>query len=136
MDGATGVDRVTPSIILRGKQQRDWAVSRINMLPLMAEGDAWAVWIAPYSKLRSLEQNAFYWKLIQSIVDAAGHDKEIWHEYMKRKVFGVNFATIGGEIIEQVKSSAKSKRKDFSELIDFVQAWMAENGIPAESICE
>ena len=122
---------MTPSIILRSDVQRDHAIDRLRLLPLIPEGDAWGVWIAPYSKLRSLEQNAAYWRLIGKLVEAAGHDKEVWHEYFKRKVFGTVVTEIDGEIVERVPSSAKAKRGDFSELIEFVLQWMAEKGIPS-----
>jgi len=122
---------MTPSIIIRGEAQREHAMQRIRLLPAVPDGDAWGVWIAPYSKLRSLEQNAAYWRLIGKLVESCGHDKEVWHTFFKRKVFGVEVSEIDGERVERVPSSAKAKRGDFSELIEFVQAWMAERGIPS-----
>ena len=122
---------MTPSIIIRGEAQREHAMQRIRLLPAVPDGDAWGVWIAPYSKLRTLEQNAAYFRLIGKLVEACGHDKEAWHEFFKKKVFGVIVEEIDGELIERIPSSAKAKRGDFSELIEYVQAWMAERGIPS-----
>lgn len=122
---------MTPSIIIRGEAQREHAIQRIKLLPAIPEGDeAWAIWIDVWEKIRTLAQNRAYWRLITILTKTCGHDKHVWHEFFKRKAFGVDVDMIDGVMIEVTRSSAKAKRGDFSELIEFVQAWMAERGIP------
>lgn len=119
---------MTPSLILRDESIRARAIERIRMLKIDPE-NPWGVWIAPWVKLRTLSQNAAYWRLIAQISKATGHDKDALHEYFKRKVLGIRVSTIAEENVEVVQSSARVSRGDFSELIDFVNAWCAEHGI-------
>jgi hypothetical protein len=60
---------------------------------------------------------------------ATGHDREVLHVFFKRRAFGVRVESVGAEEVEYVPSSAKASRGDFSELIEHVQAFIAEHGI-------
>lgn len=121
---------MTPAIILRGEEQRARAHMRIDLLHIdPAANEPWAIWIGPFRKIRTLAQNALYWHKVGIIQKATGHDKDALHEYFKRKVLGFKVAVIDGELIERAAESSKSSRGDFSELIEYVDWWMAENGI-------
>jgi hypothetical protein len=53
----------------------------------------------------------------------------VLHEYFKRKAFGLKIEIIRGELVECSVSSAKVSTGDFSELIEYVQWFLAEHAI-------
>lgn len=119
---------MSPAVIFRNEETKLQAIKRIQAIRPDQENPL-AVWIGPYKKIRSLEANALYWSLIRRIAMATGHDRETLHVYFKRKAFGVRVENIGAELVEIVPSSAQASRGDFSELIEYVQAFIAEHGI-------
>ena len=119
---------MTPAIIFRHEDAKAAAIRRIQAIRPDQERPL-ACWIGPYKKIRSLEANALYWRLIGIIHAATGHDKDTLHLYFKRKAFGVRVEQVGEEMVEVVPSSAKASRGDFSELIEYVQRFIAEHGI-------
>lgn len=119
---------MSPSIIFRHEDAKVAAIRRIQAIKPDQEHPL-ALWIGPYKKIRSLEQNALYWKLINLVVAATGHDRDTLHVFFKRRAFGVRIEEIGTETIEVVPSSAKASRGDFSELLEHVQAFISEHGI-------
>lgn len=119
---------MSPSIIIRDETLRQRAIERVQMLNLDV-ADPWGVYIAPWKKLRTLEQNALYWRLIGLICAATGHSKIAMHIYFKQLVFGVKVETVNGKQIEVPVESSKAARGDFSELIDTVSEFVAKHGI-------
>lgn len=119
---------MSPSIIFRHEDAKAAAIRRIQAIKPDQEHPL-ALWIGPYKKIRSLEQNALYWRLINLVVGATGHDRDTLHVFFKRRAFGVRIEEIGTETIEVVPSSAKASRGDFSELLEYVQAFISEHGI-------
>jgi hypothetical protein len=87
------------------------------------------MWLGPYKKIRSLAQNALYWHLVGVAAAATGKDKDVLHEYFKRKAFGLKIEIIRGELVECSISSTKVSTGDFSELIEYVQWFLAEHSI-------
>lgn len=122
-----------PAIILRGEEQRQRAIERIRLVQLTpspaANAALWAMWLGPWRKIRTLAQNAYYWHLVDLAAKATGKDKDVLHEWFKRKAFGLKIEIIRGELIEVSISSAKVSAGDFSELIEYVQWFIAENAI-------
>lgn len=119
---------MSPSFILRDADVRERAIERLRMLNLQAE-DPWAVYVAPYKQIRTLEQNAAYWRVIGEIRKATGHSKNVLHMYLKEQVLGKEMAEIRGKNVEAVRSSAKTERGDFSELIEAAYELAAEMGV-------
>jgi hypothetical protein len=119
---------VSPSVIFRTEETKDAAIRRIKAIKPDQENPL-ACWIGPYKKIRSLEQNAAYWRALGIVCRATGHDRDTLHVYFKRRAFGVRTELVGDQEIEVVPSSAKASRGDFSELIEHVQAFIAEHGI-------
>jgi hypothetical protein len=119
---------VSPSIIFRDEQTKERAIARIRAIRPDAASPL-AIWIGPYKKIRSLEQNAKYWQLIGMVSDATGHERDTLHFFFKRQAFGIRTEIVGDESIEIVPSSAGVSRGDFSELIEHVQRFIAEHGI-------
>jgi hypothetical protein len=119
---------VSPSVIFRTEETKDAAIRRIKAIKPDQENPL-ACWIGPYKKIRSLEANALYWKLVGNISAATGHDRETLHVFFKRRAFGVRVEQVGDSLVEVTPSSARASRGDFSELIEHVQAFIAEHGI-------
>jgi hypothetical protein len=118
---------MSPSFILRNADVRERAIERLRMLKLDTE-EPWAVYIA---QIRTLEQNAAYWRVLDAIRKATGHSKNVLHIYLKEQVLGVERAEIRGKTVEAVRSSAKTDRGDFSELIEAAYELAGEMGIEA-----
>jgi hypothetical protein len=119
---------LSPAIIFRTEDQKRLAIQRIQTIKPDKEAPL-AIWIGPYKRIRTLEQNALYWKLVGRISAATGHDRETLHVFFKRQAFGVRLEQIGPHVVEVTPSSTRASRGDFSELIEHVQAFIAENGI-------
>ena len=119
---------MTPAIIFRHEDAKEAAIRRIKAIRPDQERPL-ACWIGPYKKIRSLEQNALYWRCISLVAGATGHDKEVLHQFFKKRAFGLRTEQVGEELVEFVPSSAKVSKGDFSELIEYVQAFIAEHGI-------
>lgn len=119
---------MSPAVIFRNEETKERAIARIKAIRPDQENPL-AIWIGPYKKIRSLEQNALYWRLIGLVASATGHNRETLHIYFKRQAFGVRVEQIGNEMVEVTPSSAKASKGDFSELIVHVQAFIAEHGI-------
>lgn len=119
---------MSPAIIFRTEDTKQRAIQRIQAIKPDQEKPL-ALWIGPYRKIRSLEQNALYWSLIGRICDATGHSKDTLHHYFKRQAFGVRVEQVGQDMVEVVVSSARVSKGDFSELIEHVHQFIAEHGI-------
>ena len=122
---------MTPAIIFRDEQTKERAIARIKAIK-PDQDNPLALWVGPYKKIRTLEQNSIYWVLIGRIAEATGHSKDTLHIYFKRKAFGMEIVYVAGEMVEVVPSSARAGRGDFSELILHVQEFIAEHGIEAQ----
>lgn len=121
---------MSPSFILRNADVRERAIERLRMLNLEVE-EPWAVYIAPYKRIRTLEQNAMYWSIVGKIVDATGHSKNVIHTLLKKEALGVECAEVKGKLVEAPKSSAKIDRGDFSELIEHAYELAGGLGVSA-----
>ena len=119
---------MSPSVIFRDEQTKERAIARIRAIKPDQQNPL-ACWIGPYKKIRSLEANALYWRLITRIANATGHERDVLHAFFKKRAFGVVVETVGNEMVEVIPSSAKASRGDFSELIEHVQAFISEHGI-------
>lgn len=117
-----------PTFILRDKDIRENAIARIRSLNLDVE-EPWALYIAPYRQIRTLEANAKYWSVVAAICAATGHSKNVIHIYLKKRVLGIEMAEVRGETFEVIRSSAKIDRGEFSELILGAQELAGEMGL-------
>ena len=119
---------MSPSFILRNADVRDRLIERLMMLKLDTP-EPWAVFIAPHKQIRTLEQNAAYFRVVDAIRKATGHSKNVIHMYLKEQVLGKEQAEIRGKLVEAVRSSAKTERGDFSELIEAAYEMAADLGV-------
>ena len=119
---------MTPVIIFRHEEAKNSAIKRIQAIKPDQERPL-ALWIGPYKKIRSLAQNALYWKRVGLVVEATGHSKRALHEYFKEEAWGKEIHDIAGKTVEYTPSSSKAERGDFSELIEYVEKFIAEHNI-------
>ena len=119
---------MTPAVIFRHEEAKESAIRRIRAIRPDQENPL-AMWVGPYKKIRSLEQNALYWRLVGLVADATGHNRDVLHIFFKRQAFGVRVEQIADAAVDYTPSSAKASRGDFSELIEHVQKFIAEHGI-------
>lgn len=105
-----------PAYILRDADRREHAITRIRMLNLDTP-EPWAIYVAPYKQIRTLEANALYWALVSEVCEATGHSKNVIHTFLKKEAWGVEIAEVNGKAVEVIKSSAKADRGEFSELL-------------------
>lgn len=76
---------------------------------------------------RTADQNALYWAELGSLADKAGQTASLWHEYFKRLYLKPEVFEIGGEVIMVWPSTTKLSRQEFSDYLEQVFAWVAEN---------
>ena len=119
---------MSPAIIFRHEDAKQSAIRRIQAIKPDQEHPL-AMFIGPYKKIRTLEQNAAYWRLVGLVVAATGHSKKTLHEFFKEQAWGKVIEEVAGKAVEYTPSSAKAERGDFSELIEYVQAFIAEHNI-------
>jgi hypothetical protein len=119
---------VSPAIIFRHEDAKQAAIKRIQAIK-PDQAQPLALWIGPYRKIRSLEQNAAYWRLVGLVRAATGHSKATLHQFFKEQAFGKVIEEVAGKIVEYTPSSSKAERGDFSELIEHVHAFIAEHSI-------
>jgi hypothetical protein len=122
---------MTPSFILRNSDVRERAIERLRTLKLDTP-EPWAVYVAPYKQIRTLEANAAYWRIVNEICKATGHSKNVIHTYLKKTVLGIELAEIRGQTFEVIRSSAKLDRGEFAELIESAYELAAEMGVETD----
>lgn len=123
---------MSPAIIFRSEDAKESAIRRIKAIKPDQEKPL-ALWIGPYRKIRTLAQNALYWKRVGLIVKATGHSKPALHQYFKEQAFGKVVDEISGKLVEYTPSSAKADRGDFSELLELVEEFIAEHSIEEQA---
>lgn len=119
---------MSPAIIFRHEEAKDAAIRRIKAIKPDQQKPL-ACWIGPFKQIRSLEQNAAYWREVDLISKATGHSKIALHEYFKRMAFGVSIVEIAGKLVDYTPSSARASKGDFSELIEYAKEFRAEHCI-------
>jgi hypothetical protein len=117
-----------PAVIFRTEETKQSAIRRIQAIR-PDQDKPLAMWVGPYKKIRTLAQNALYWKRVGLVKAATGHSKRALHEYFKEQAFGKVVEEIDGKVVEYTPSSAKAERGDFSELIEYVEQFIAEHSI-------
>ena len=92
-----------------------------NYIVTFKDGDKVSVEVKKYHPQRSDQQNKYYWSVIIPILgDFLGYDKEECHEALKW-----HFLKMEGKI-PTVKSTRKLDTSDFSNYIEKICRWAAE----------
>jgi hypothetical protein len=76
---------------------------------------------------RTSEQNRLYWAELQTLSEKCGHTPELWHEFFLRHFVKPETAEIAGEVIIMRPSTTKLSKQEFSDYIEQVFSWLAEN---------
>ena len=76
---------------------------------------------------RTGEQNRLYWAELQTLSDKCGHTPELWHTFFKRHMLKSEAVEIAGEVLFLPPSTKKLTKQEFSDYIEEVFAWIAEN---------
>lgn len=104
-----------------------WAFLKSNWKAMAASGTPLRIDIAPERTKRSIQQNARYWAILKEIseqawVNGRQYSPEIFHEYLKSELLGVdelpNGKTVG-------KSTQKLSVEEFGEYMTAVEAFAA-----------
>lgn len=75
---------------------------------------------------RSLDQNAFYWAILEIIGRHTGDSKLDLHDNLKWVVLGPQQREYKGQSYMTVKASSKLSKKDFGQLIDAAEMLAAQ----------
>jgi hypothetical protein len=111
----------TKSIVVFNKKSLE---SYIQDLP---EGTELEIKIHKVSDYRTAKQNKLYWKCLRTIAKAYGeHEVEVFHSYFKDKKLCYTIL-LNKEEVRHCKSTADLTISEFSEYIEFIAKWAAEN---------
>lgn len=78
---------------------------------------------------RTLAQNRWWWAMLIPIFsDYTGYDKDEAHAILKAVFLKQEKVLPSGEVVEVSGSTAKLSKKEFSELVEKVCRWLAEQG--------
>ena len=100
--------------------------NRQTVLQMVAQApDGHSVEIKPPN--RTADQNALYWKELQILAEKTNQTAPVWHEWFKRQFLQPDVLEIQGEVIMVWPSTTKLSKQEFSEYLEQVFAWCAEN---------
>ena len=97
-----------------------------------------AVEIKPYRATRSAEQNRLLWALYNDIAEQAvvrgnRFSADCWHEFLCGELLGkTDMRLPNGEIVTRRVSTASLNVEEFSNYVDRVSAWGADQGVVFE----
>jgi hypothetical protein len=109
-----------------GDSNRDAFCLLIQSLP---KGQLYTAKVVEKQSMRSLDQNALYWKLVTELGEHIGYSHDEMHQLM-----GYKFLRYEKNGQEFIKSTTKLTTKEFSEYFEKCQAWAAEMGFILEGI--
>lgn len=91
------------------------------------DGNAVTVRLSKPRKPRSVKSNAFYWaSIIGTLAGTTGHSPEEIHFFLKKEFLPRSFIKLGGKEIELQKSTTELTTQEFSEYLDRIRAWAAQ----------
>jgi len=73
-------------------------------------------------RLRSTNQNSFYWLYLGIIADETGDNIDDLHQFLKRKLLPPQFITVHGETIKIPASTTKLDKLEFSRYMEKINA--------------
>jgi len=118
---------MTPKTYLLDSPQRaKFVAERIRGLDTKRP---WELILRPYRRLRSLNQNRRYWKLLQLASEQTGNDAEDLHEFFKGKYLEPVTVSIGGQARIVPMSTTRLKTDEFGEYVNRVESFLVGEGI-------
>jgi len=82
--------------------------------------------IRPVKKHRTSDQNSMYHALVNQVSDQTGHSHTAMHEYFKSEFLGYQNFEVNGRILSRPRSTTGLTTKEFSDYVEQVMAWCAE----------
>lgn len=76
---------------------------------------------------RTADQNALYWKELQILAEKTNQTAPNWHEWLKRKFLPPEILEVNSEVIMVWPSTTKLSKQEFSEYLEEVFSWIAQN---------
>lgn len=118
---------MTPKTYLLDSPQRaQFVAERVRQLDTQRP---WEVILRPYRRLRTLNQNRRYWKLLQIASESTGNEAEDLHEFFKLKYLEPVTVSIGGQAKIVATSTTRLNTQEFSEYVNRVESFLVGEGI-------
>ena len=76
---------------------------------------------------RTIDQNRKYWAELGWLAEKHGHTAEVWHQYFKQRFCKEEAKEVMGEVVWIPPSTSKMTRQEFTDYLEQVFAWIAEN---------
>ena len=87
---------------------------------------AWRVELTQHQERRTVSQNKLLWSIYTEIASETGHTAEEIHEFCKAKFLPRRIVSFDGEDTEIVGSTAILDKPAFSEYVERVASWAAQ----------
>lgn len=125
------LDRVFRGFVnLQGELKLEDSIGWRGFL-LHLKGKRVGVTVKPERKHRTLQANAYYWKVVLGLIaEWSGHEREEVHDAMKEKFLSrttIDFP--GGKRLVVSPSTAELDTVEFQVYLDRVKRWAAEQGL-------
>jgi DNA-directed RNA polymerase beta' subunit len=83
--------------------------------------------ISDYKENRSINQNKYYWKLIEFIANEIGYESEELHEVFKYKYLQKTIEDKNGNLVKGLGSTSKLNINEFSAYIEKIKNYVENN---------
>ena len=126
--------------ILRNKEIRQRAMSEVLKLTLDPSLPPWEVTIREHRKDRSLEQNAYMWRLHQAASEEIGHSVDELHHYCCARFLGVKAVMINDRFLNVPYTTTcgpDGKKLTVSAMAKFItecEVFYVEQGIRLDKV--
>ena len=90
------------------------------------ESGKYMIKISSYVEDRSIDQNKYYWKLVEIIANEIGYEKQEMHEVLKYKFLQKTIQDANGNLVKGVKSTSSLNIREFSEYIDNIKFFIEQ----------
>ena len=94
-------------------------------LAKFTEQDLLIVSVEKPKKIRSNQQNKYYWKILETIMLDTGHTENELHEVFKRMFRPKRFLTIGNKEVEITGTTTTLTTQEFAKYIDQIIIYAA-----------
>lgn len=125
-------------VLLKGEDRETSMQRGMEVLSGLSKDTIWCVFVKDNKPTRTDLQNNLLWALYTDILRIGGeamqgYTKEELHEFFLGLHFGTDVKSVFGKYRETPKQrSSKLNRKEFSEFVDHIVRFMAEQGVVLE----
>lgn len=90
------------------------------------ESGKYMIKISSYVEERSIDQNKYYWKLVEIIANELGYEKQEMHEVLKYKFLQKTIEDTNGNLVKGVKSTSTLNIREFTEYINNIKFFIEQ----------